>query len=185
MCSSRCSLTVVWAVSNVQINPLTVSVNNIKNVLSDSQTYTWWLAPRRGRIKGTVWLFFKPVNDVDYGKEINKGRRGIYIKQLVHYDLRGTYLWRWTLWYLSINYSLHFSVFNSPKSNIFQFSKLLKIPLITFEKSSKNSYKTKKSNLMESFFDWIRSRLDSQEVRKWTKNNAFNQTTPSHCEIPR
>ena len=158
------------------------SVNSIQNVLSDSQTYTWWLVPRRGRIKGTVCLFFKPVNDVNYGKEINKGGRGIYITQFVRYEFRGTCLWRW---YLAINYSLHFSVFNSPKSNIFQFSKLLKITLITFEKSSKNSYKTKKSNLMESFFDWIRSRLDSQEVRKWTKNNAFNQTTPSHCEIPR
>ena len=98
-------------------------------------------------------MFFKPVKDVDYGKEINKGRRGIYIKQFVRYEFRGTYLWRWTLWYLAINYSLHFSVFNSPKSNIFHFSKILKIPLITFEKSSKNSYKTKKSNLMESFFD--------------------------------
>ena len=60
---------------------------------------------------------------------------------------------------LSANYSLHILIFNNP-----QFSKLLNTSrtfysLRTLEKASKNA-PTEGSNLVESFFDWMKYWVD-------------------------
>ena len=82
-----------------------------------------------------------------------------------------------------INFHFIFQFLTTPKSNIFQFSKILNNPFPWFlhiyikipkiiRKLCKN-YSTKDSNLIESIFDWMKSWLDIYLIY-----NAFNQTVP-------